>query len=125
MRHILLVTPRPRELEAFTRGLLAGGGTTLSQVADGASALAVIKAAPPALVVVDEVLPDMPGLELVRRIVTVNAFVATALVSALPSGEFHEVSEGLGILMPIPPAPRMPDAQRLLELLRQVAPSPA
>lgn len=125
MSRFLLVTTRPQALGVFARGLLAVPGATLAWAADGKSALAALAAAPPTLVVVDEVLPDMPGLDLVRRIVTVNAFVSTALVSALPAGEFHEVGEGLGILAQLPPDPGEPEARHLLELVDRLTPHPA
>lgn len=125
MSQFLLVTSRPQALEAFAQGLRSVPGTNLVWAPDGESALVALRATPLTLVVVDETLPDIPGLDLVRRIVAVNAFVSTALVSTLPAGEFHEVSEGLGILAQLPPQPGVTEARQLLDLVERLAPHSA
>ena len=47
----------------------------------------------------------------------VNAMVNTAVVSPLSDEEFHEASEGLGILGRLPNEPGMSDAVELLHKL--------
>ena len=50
----------------------------------------------------------------------INASVHTAVVSDMDPDEFHEATEGLGILMPLPTAPKAGDAERLLKALAGV-----
>ena len=50
----------------------------------------------------------------------VNAMVNTAVVSPLSDEEFHEASEGLGILGRLPDHPGMSDSGELLHKLRTV-----
>jgi len=41
-------------------------------------------------------------------------------VSALPPGEFHEATEGLGIFMQLSPRPGSADADKFRELLSRL-----
>ena len=53
-------------------------------------------------------------------IMMINASVHTAVVSDMDPDEFHEATEGLGILMPLPTSPKAGDAERLLKALAGV-----
>ncbi len=75
---------------------------------------------PPLCVVVDDTLPDMNALELLRRLLTVNAMISTAVQSGLAAEEFHEASEGLGVLLQIPSAPGKEHAADLLASLERI-----
>ena len=57
------------------------------------------------LLIADEHLSDMTGLELARKVVLINPMVNIAVVSRLSQEDFHEASEGLGILMQLSPDP--------------------
>ena len=70
--------------------------------------------------IVDEQLDDMSGFAFVNQAVKVNPLVNTALVSALAADEFHEATEGLGILMQLPIQPRRKDAEALLAVLEKI-----
>lgn len=51
------------------------------------------------LVVIDETLADISGLALAEQVAKNHPFVNSVLVSELPGSEFHERTEGLGVLM--------------------------
>jgi CheY-like chemotaxis protein len=76
------------------------------------------------LVVTDEFLGDMTGLELAERMISVNPMINCAAVSTLSSRQFHEASEGLGLLAQLPALPDKEQAeellQRLIDLKRRV-----
>ena len=59
-------------------------------------------------------------MELVQKLLLVNAMVNTAVVSSLSDEEFHEASEGLGILGRLPNDPGMSDAVEMLHKLKTV-----
>lgn len=120
MLHILLITPRPQGLESFIKGLSSDAGVRLDSVASGAEALDALRTAPPHLAVIDVNLPDHQPMGLVREMLTVNAMVNTAIVSELSEEEFHEASEGLGILARLPLDPGRDDAEALLTKLRKL-----
>ena len=74
----------------------------------------------PLLVVMDEALPDMTGLDLARKLLTANALINTALVSRLSPEAFHEASEGLGVLVQLPPNPGKKEAEDIVSGLKQI-----
>jgi len=86
----------------------------------GVDALMMIQARSFDLIVADEVLPDMTGLHLARNLISKNPMLNIAVVSTLSSKDFHEASEGLGILMQLPPIPQKSDAEKLLEHLKHI-----
>jgi DNA-binding NarL/FixJ family response regulator len=72
------------------------------------------------LVVADENLGDMTGLEFIKAIVAKRPMVNCAAVSSLTPADFHEASEGLGILMQLPIRPGPEHAEKLLEQLKNI-----
>ena len=114
--HICIITHRPKNFTTFLAALTKKGVET-SLFSTGEAALAQVRLAAPTLVVVDEDLPDMASFALVSQLLQVNAFIHTAVVSQLSSEEFHEASEGLGILTSLPLQPSTLDADALLKTL--------
>jgi DNA-binding response OmpR family regulator len=117
---ILLVSARQETIHFFAQGLASDPEVHLNQVASGAEALSSVRTAPPHLAVIDSELPDTEPLPLVQELLMVNAMVNTAVVSPLSDEEFHEGSEGLGILAHLPLMPGKNDAVELLNKLRQI-----
>jgi DNA-binding NarL/FixJ family response regulator len=120
MLQIVLATARPKSLQEFAEALVSTPGVQLKQVVSGAGILEAVRSSAPHLVVIDTTLPDAAPLELVNRLLMVNAMVNTAVVSPLAEEEFHEASEGLGVLRRLPEAPTKDDAADLLKKLRVV-----
>ena len=116
---IVLATARPEALRSFAAALSSDPEVQLKQVATGAEALEAGRTFAPQLMVIDY-LPDTEPLSLVQKLLTVNAMVNTAVVSPLADEEFHEASEGLGILGRLPAEPGTGEAADLLQKLRQV-----
>ena len=104
---------------AFAAALSSDPEVQLKQVATGTEALEAGRTLSPHLMVIDY-LPDTEPLSLVQKLLTVNALVNTAVVSPLADEEFHEASEGLGILGRLPAEPGTSEAADLLQKLRQV-----
>ena len=92
----------------------------LVPAATGAAGLLALKTKRIDLVIVDEQLDEMGGIALVKQVVKVNPLINTALVSALAADEFHEATEGLGVLMQLPMHPRETDAEALLAVLEKI-----
>lgn len=93
----------------------------LIPVVTGAAGLAQLRGKPIDLVIVDEQLEDMSGIEFVRQLVTVNPLANTAIVGALTEEDFHEATEGMGVLMQLPRQPTEQDAETLLGLMAKIA----
>ena len=120
MLRILLVSARQETIHPLAEGLASDPEVRLEQVGSGAEALRVVRTASPQLAVIDFELPDREPLLLVQELLTVNAMVNTAVVSPLTEEEFHEASEGLGVLARLPLRPGKSDAAELLRKLRQI-----
>ena len=86
----------------------------------GEKALAIVSGKAVDLVIADEDLGDMTGLEIVRRILKINFMINYAVVSRLSHDEFHEASEGLGIMLQLPKRPDEKDAKELVKTLKLI-----
>ena len=115
---LLLITPRP---EVWNECLpVLQNGHTVRQVASLEDAKPIIHDTPPALAILDLNLEDKTLRQAVIDILMINAGVHTAVVSDMDPDEFHEATEGLGILMPLPSSPKASDAENLLTTLSGV-----
>ena len=119
MTHILFVTPDRSNFADLSLEIKKQGGT-IHWAATGDQALQTIGKQAVDLVVTDERLGDMTGLELVGRLVAVNPMINSAAVSSLSKEAYHEASEGLGILMQLPPSPDRAEGERLMAHLNQI-----
>lgn len=113
---ILLITSRP---DAWNACLPVFGrrGYAVRRAADAAEGLEIVRAAAPRLAVLDLDLDPAALRQAVIDILMVNAAVHTAAVTPLSDEEFHDAMEGLGMLMPLPPASGPGDVERLLDAL--------
>ena len=119
MLNILLASPDKTSMAALKAGLEENDVQT-TWVETGGDALSMIAERDFDLVVTDENLGDMTGLEFVKTLVTEKPMVNCAAVSSLLPDDFHEASEGLGILMQLPVRPGPEYAKELLEHLKSI-----
>jgi hypothetical protein len=75
---------------------------------------------PPTLMVIDETVDGVSNLQIARQIVMNNPMINLALVSSLSAQDFHEASEGLGILAQLPQNPGKEDASNLLKAMKGI-----
>ena len=92
----------------------------ISWATSGQNALNIISDHPFDLVIVDDQLSDMAGLGFIKKLVTINPMINSALVSKLSHDEFHEQTEGLGILAQLPKKPNKVQADDLLKKLKRI-----
>ena len=116
---IVVVTARAGKMQAFAETLSKKTGGETVFAATGAEALEMAGTLSLSFMVVDEGLPDMEPLALVKDLVMVNAMINTAVVSSMDPEEFHEESEGLGVLAPVPSDPTGEDGAALAEVFRR------
>ncbi|MDP3427604.1 MAG: hypothetical protein Q8S17_09545, partial [Humidesulfovibrio sp.] len=106
-------------LGPFADALAQGAGLALRFTDGWVNAKATLKALPPTFAVLDEGLRGGQALDLARQIIQTNAMINLAVVSKLPHEEFHEASEGLGILAQVPGDPTAADGLALAEVFRR------
>ena len=120
MINILLVSSKTDSLANLSSVFSKKKDIKADRADSGDSALRIIKYESYDLVIADTDLPDMSGIEFARKLITVNPFVNCAMISGLMPDDFHDVTEGLGIIMQLPRTPGKADAERLLEHLNKI-----
>ena len=120
MLRILLASERLEMTHPFVRALSADTQVQLDRVASAGKTLEAVRVSAPHLALIDHELPDSEPLTLVSQILRINAVVNSAVLSPLSEEEFHEESEGLGVLARLPLEPEKEDAAKLLGRLRKV-----
>jgi len=120
MMKLLLVSPDKSSLSELASALKEHDDVELLTTESGEKALAMVSESAVDLVVTDEELGDMTGLEFARRLISLTPMINCATVSGLEPERFHEVSEGLGLMDQLPTRPGKEDAERLLRNLRLI-----
>lgn len=120
MIKILLVTSERESFSEFVSALAKNDDVELSWAANGQEALEEIPDNPVDLVVVNENIGDMTGIEFMIKLLMINPMINCAAVSSRSHEEFHEASEGLGVLMQLPVSPAEFEAEDLLKRLKNL-----
>jgi DNA-binding NtrC family response regulator len=115
----LFVTPDRSNFADLSSEIIKQG-VTINWVATGRQARETISETTVDLVLTDERLDDMSGLELIKQLVADKPMINCAAISSLSKEAYHEASEGLGILMQLPPSPDGADGERLMAHLNQI-----
>ena len=120
MLKLLLVSHAKDSLSALASALKEDSEVDLSWAESGKTALDILSGTAVDLVVTDENLGDMTGLEFADKLLFVNPMVNCTPVSSLSPKKFHEASEGLGVIAQLPVQPGKEHAEKLLKYLRQI-----
>ncbi len=89
-------------------------------VESGDKALSMILRKNYALVIAGESLTDMTGLEFSKKLLTVNPMINCDMASSLSPEDFHNESEGLGLLMHLSLNPNKEEAKNLIKHLEKI-----
>ena len=120
MIKLLIVTPDKETFHNFTSAIIKNDVVELTWAATGQEALEAISGNPVDLVIVNENIGDMTGIEFMKNLLAINPMINCAAVSPLPPEEFHEASEGLGVLAQLPVHPGEFEAEDLLKRLKNL-----
>jgi two-component SAPR family response regulator len=120
MYQCIIVTSRAGDFKEFAGGVAQHGAVEVIWEQSGEKALKHIAGGKTDLVVVDETLRDMTGTEWIRKAVKINPAVNTVAVSSLSAGNFHETTEGLGILFQLPVHPEKYHGEEVLRQLERI-----
>ena len=119
---IILVTSRLDQLASFEKALRSDPNVELITIGTAEEAIDAAVRLVPVMAIVDQRVPGGEALEIVQRLLSVNAFIHTAVLTDMDEALFHERSEGLGVLAGLPLRPDEKDAADLLAKLREMAP---
>ncbi len=117
---ILHKSGKPDWWDDFTR-VLSDNDVTSQQTSDVAVAMEWIKQKWIGLIVVEEDLGEISGVTFLEKAMQLDAMLNSAMVSSVSAKEFHEKTEGLGVLLQLPEKPGEAEAELLLSALDKVA----
>ena len=117
---ILLISNEKETLSNIESYLEQSNRAEIVRAKSGEEALNILSAKAIDLVVADENLQDMSGLEFIKKMVRISPMSNCAVVSSLSSNDFHEASEGLGVLMQLPERPDENHGEMLFHKLSNV-----
>ncbi len=118
MFKLLLVSPDKASLSGLASAFAEHDDVELSWAESGEQALDIASETDIVLVITDEKLGDMTGLEFAGRLLPVNPSINCAAVSRLSPENFHDASEGLGLMAQLPIRPGKEDGEKLIQCLR-------
>jgi len=110
------------EIDRFLmlEAVLSEHGFTVNRAVSGSMAISGIMEGNHDLIIADEQLSDMTGMELAKIVVRQSPMTSLALVSTLPDKDFHQSGEGLGILMQLSFEPGQDEAEKLIGSFKHV-----
>jgi len=117
---ILLVFSDEGLGKGFVDGIVRIENSEVVLIENGALALDYLSKNNFDLAVTAKTLSDMTGIEFIEKLVTINPMINTAVASDLSKKDFHEATEGLGVLMSIPLEAGAKDADGLLDYLYKI-----
>ena len=117
----LLVYKEYSSFKRLVSGLQQRGDNEVLSTSSCNKAFQMIKERSVDMVIVDEELSDMTGLQFVNELVKVNPLINCAVVSSLSPEDFHEESEGLGVFLQLPLKPQEKDAEELMRQFSKIA----
>lgn len=120
MKKFLIVTDKADDFSGLVRELHSQAELNIQWANSVKAALDTVAQSPPDLIIIDEKADGLSGLEISRMIIRKNAMINMAVVSSLSPEEFHETSEGLGILAQLRLRPDSGEADILLEALAKM-----
>lgn len=116
MIKLLIAAPDNAPLSNFVAGLEKNNDVELMWAETGEMALTKISDMSIDFVVADETLGDMTGLAFAVKLISVNPMINCAVVSPLSKHDFHEASEGLGLVQ----LPKNPGEKQAADLIRHI-----
>jgi len=120
MLKLLLVSNKIESFSGFVLPLEENGDNEVLIAESGERALKIIKENVIDLVITDEDVGDMSGLVFAKRLISVSPLTNCVAVSSLSEKDFHETSEGLGLMNHLPANPGRSDAEKLLITLKRI-----
>lgn len=120
MLKLLIVSNNMESFSEFNSALKENDSNEILYAESGETALGMIKDNAIDLVITDEKIKDMSGLAFIRKLISINPMINCAAMSILSEKEFHEASEGLGLMDHLPINPGRPHAEKLLKTLRLI-----
>ena len=120
MISILIAGNENNKLAGFLKGLEHDKEVKIYQAGNLEEAFHTISTTNLDLVVAGENISDISGISFAEKIVSINPMINCAVVSSLSPENFHEATEGLGLLMQLSVDADASQANTLVNRLKEV-----
>ena len=120
MLNILSVVEEPGQVKFMLKALASKVDVNIVHANSAKFALERVSFQKIDAAIVSEKLPDSSGKDFIESLTKANPFIASAMMSSLEADDFHEETEGLGVLMQLPENPGPSDADALIEKLIKI-----
>lgn len=117
---IVIVSHRMEALNEFVEALRENDGVEVHQAGEVGALHTIIREKKPQLAVLDFDFAGRDAIAWAKELMSIDAMMTTACLGDMPAEEFHEKSEGLGMLGQYPPHPGKADAQKIVSALMQL-----
>jgi len=111
--HVVIVTDRRDALQEFAQGM----GKDVEWLDSAQSVLDRAATPPWQLIVLDAMMPGLDYRKFLMDLLRINAMLNTVVITDMDETEFHEDSEGLGVLCAVPDEPKWDDGVRAINQL--------
>ena len=116
---IFLVSHTHQKWDAFNAEM-ANSAIEIRKMDSLESAQESLRKQAPTLIILDLGLDGKPMRDAVISLLMINAVVHTAVVSSMNEEDFHEYTEGLGIIAPLPENPSTENAKTIITILKSL-----
>ncbi len=120
MTNILLVGKESASVADLAAEFTKKNGFNVDHVGSGKEALELVNENKIEVVVAAGLLSDGIALPFVKELMKKHPHINCAMVSPLPSKEFHEVTEGLGLFMQLPINSGAEEAKKMMQFLDSI-----
>lgn len=120
MINLVLTSKNSDMLSRYTLIFEDIGGFSLTRISSGQETLDFIASHQIQLVIADEMLDEMTGLELAEKMLPISPMTNCALISSLSPKDFHESSEGLGVVSQLTSNPDPEEINLFLKHIRKI-----
>jgi DNA-binding NarL/FixJ family response regulator len=120
MINVLLIGGKNGTLSELSGLLNSYDDVAISEIESGENADEITSRNEHQLVIVDYTVGNESGIEFTKKLIGANPLLNCAVVSTLSGKDFHEATEGLGVLAKISKNPASDDVANLLDNLRRI-----
>jgi DNA-binding NarL/FixJ family response regulator len=117
---ILMVTDNTAPLAALAAALEQRSGIEVRFAASGDAGFDFLQRHRVDLVIIDQWLDQGSGIAFAKQLVKAHPLVNIAIVGSEDDESFHQATEGLGVLMQLPPQAGAVEAEKLLTVLERI-----
>ena len=118
--NILFVAPSDVDFDALEKAFNSHPNFICDKTDSSEAAKKYVKENKVDVVVAAEQLPDETGLSCVQEVVKMNPFINCALCSSADPDDFHEFTEGYGVVMQFSVTPTVKETYEFIEKLSKI-----